>query len=384
MLSSAFHSASQPGTGDTFKDAARGYAQGLDTYLGLKDYDRATQGQYAGQVISQIAAGVEYWLKYYDKLTEGEKRSAEGQRALAYADYLRQRGAYYEKRGVNEGIDAQTKQIIAETARDKWHNVPEGGVAIRGKPGQPPESYANPKAPVLSTPEAKLEAGKKLVGILNDLSGGQLTPAQQAAIHRAYNGANPPNVPAGSTMDKILRALADPDKARGDAAIAEIRRAGAIVNSMRPPRQAGAGAGVATANRLAAGHIGDIIQYNAHRYTNPTTGDVDWPRFISDANRGLLQRDLANAPGQRNVRDIDLGTAIGFIRDRQTPKGVPDTATRTTTPGTTTPTRPGTTANFTPQMQADVAALLGGGGGDEAAEDEQIFADVNELLEGNQ
>jgi hypothetical protein len=95
-----------------------------------------------------------------------------------------------------------------------------------------------------------------------------------------------------------------------------------------------------------------------------------------------LQRDLANAPGQRNVRDIDLGTAIGFIRDRQTPKGVPDTATRTTTPGTTT--RPGTTANFTPQMQADVAALLGGGGGDEAAEDEQIFADVNELLEGNQ
>jgi hypothetical protein len=382
MLGSAFHSASQPGTGDAFKDAARGYAHGVETSLGIAEYDRNARAQYAGQVVAQIAAGEEYWLKYYDKLTEGEKRGAEGQRALAYADYLRQRGAYYEKRGQNEAIDAETKKILAEAARDRGMIVPAGsGVFQGGK-----HVYTQPKDTTLSAPEAKLEAGKKLVAILNDLSGGKLTPAQQAAIHRAYNGANPPNVPAGSTMDKILNALRDPDTARGDATIAEIKRAGGIVNSMRPSRQIGAGAGVAAANRMAAGNIGDIIQFNWHRYLNPTTREMDWPRFIADANQGLLKRDVANAPGQRNVRDMDLATAIAFIRDRQTPKGVADTATRTTTSTTSTtrPTTPGTTAaTFTPQMQADVAALLGGSAV-AADEEEQIFADVNELLEGNQ
>jgi hypothetical protein len=126
---------------------------------------------------------------------------------------------------------------------------------------------------------------------------------------------------------------------------------------------------------------------------------MDWPRFISDANRGLLQRDVTAAPGQRNVRDMDLGTAIALIRDRQTQKGVPDTATRTTTttPGTTTtPARPGTTAattgpvTFTPQMQDTVNKLMGvtatpaADDDENEMSDEKALATVNEILEGIQ
>jgi hypothetical protein len=241
MIAAAFASASQPGTGNDFKDAARAFAQGNVAYQGIKDQDRATRANYANSVLGQLAAQEEAERKGIDTEADVYKKGGEGYRAYSYGGFLGDRGQHMlTQLGPAAIMNAESARTVANTAAEKAKNevttASEGsGVYQRDANGVVVRRDLVPKTFAPPAAEAKIDANVRAMYIYEQLNGGPLTAEQSTAAWRAMNDMDPKVVGGGGALAQSIRIgnIQDPVERKRQTDL--LLQAGNLAQKVSPP-----------------------------------------------------------------------------------------------------------------------------------------------------
>lgn len=301
-LADSFETAALPGTGSTFKNAARGMASGLNSYNDVRNTDRAIQAQYAQGVLGQLGNEEEFGRKLMDTESQIAKRDDEGYRARKYGDYLGDRGQYYTKRGVNETVEAGAKDRDSRTRASLAEGtltrpVPsQGGSYVRGSATDPWKFQAGPNAKIQMAEEANRLIGQ-LLGPSHDKA------AQAALIKDIVDSDDPKSVAKpGSAQAFAIMVATEQDPEKKKALEAQYKTMLSLL-----PKKVGKASGKADPHA-------DIIQFNTWRYQNQD-GTIRWDEFVNAARQGKLEKDTS-VKEQVDVRNNDLASRIEKMRPR--------------------------------------------------------------------
>jgi len=303
MLASAFGSAALPGTGNSFKDAARGFAMGSADYQKMSDAERALRAQYATSVLGQVAGQEEAARKAADTAADIYKKGGEGFRAYSYGGYLGDRGQHMlTQLGPAALMNAETAKTQAQTAATKAANdltvVGPGSVAARVVNGR-----VVPEIAVPANESAQQQQTRQAVFLVNareEILGRKLTPDEWDETMRfGLRGYEP----AGSTgqLAQIQAISKLPPEQQGPA-MAKLKADVKILNDMNPPKQ--------TILQMPLGEtvkgkgISEVTQRHVKRFTGKD-GVVDYQKYIAAVMNGELDKT-----GYTQVRDVDWQNSL--------------------------------------------------------------------------
>jgi hypothetical protein len=308
MIAAAFASASQPGTGNDFKDAARAFAQGNVAYQGIKDQDRATRANYANSVLGQLAAQEEAERKGIDTEADVYKKGGEGYRAYSYGGFLGDRGQHMlTQLGPAAIMNAESARTVANTAAEKAKNevttASEGsGVYQRDANGVVVRRDLVPKTFAPPAAEAKIDANVRAMYIYEQLNGGPLTAEQSTQAWRAMNNMDPKVMGGTGALAQAWRIgnIEDPvERARQTKLLMQ---AGHLAQAVSPPQQ--------TVLQMPLGEtvkgkgISELTQRHVRQFTGKD-GVVDYQKYIAAAMNGELDKT-----GYTQVRDVDWQNSL--------------------------------------------------------------------------
>jgi len=309
MIAAAFASASQPGTGNDFKDAARAFAQGNTAYQGIKDYDRATRANYATSVLGQLAAQEEAARKGADTEADIYKKYGEG-----YKEYSQGGNLQAASRNMLEFTGPASlktaEAAVQRAATEDWdkrtalHNAPEGTTIVRRDPrtGLPIKVETTAKTYAPDAAETKINANVRAMYIYEQLNGGPLTAEQSTQAWRAMNNMDPKVMGGTGALAQAWRIgnIEDPvERARQTKLLMQ---AGHLAQAVSPPQQ--------TVLQMPLGEtvkgkgISELTQRHVRQFTGKD-GVVDYQKYIAAAMNGELDKT-----GYTQVRDVDWQNSL--------------------------------------------------------------------------
>jgi len=308
MIAAAFASASQPGTGNDFKDAARAFAQGNTAYQGIKDYDRATRANYATSVLGQLAAqeeaarkGADTEADIYKKYGEGYKEYSQGGNLQAAARNMLE---YTGPASLKTAEAAVTNAATAKWKAEHDPTVAAEGSAIyqRDANGVLVNRGTVPKTFAPDVAQTKIDANVRAMYIYEQLNGGPLTAEQSTAAWRAMNDMDPKVVGGNSALGHALRIGNIQDPVERDRQTKLLLGAGNLAQRVSPPQQ--------TVLQMPLGEtvkgkgISELTQRHVRQFTGKD-GVVDYQKYIAAAMNGELDKT-----GYTQVRDVDWQNSL--------------------------------------------------------------------------
>lgn len=296
MLADSFAVASEPGTGSRGRDAMRGAAAGMKSYLGTRDYDRAIQSNYAQGVLGQVANQEKFGLESDKAGAEIDYKGAMGRRADAYGSYLKDTGTSRITRAGADVTKANAAAMNSRTLAGRPFFGPQGQTATPdGKGGY---TIAQPPAKV----DPKIAQTDEVIKRLKALNPTTWTPEIEAEVVRRMNLPNLPT-PAQPTMfSMIYDAVTDPDPKSRAIKMGKIDVAVGLKRKFDPVK-----APKSTPAAKRVDMIDDIIEQNKAKYMN-AAGQVNWARLKADAQRGKLARYKDRS--QDGPRDLHIAQRV--------------------------------------------------------------------------
>jgi hypothetical protein len=309
MIAAAFASASQPGTGNDFKDAARAFAQGNVAYQGIKDQDRATRANYATSVLGQLAAQEEAARKGADTEADIYKKYGEG-----YKEYSQGGNLQAASRNMLEFTGPASlktaEAAVQRAATEDWdkrtalHNAPEGTTIVRRDPrtGLPIKVETTAKTYAPDAAETKINANVRAMYIYEQLNGGPLTAEQSTAAWRAMNNMDPKVMGGTGALAQAWRIGNIEDPAERARQTKQLLEAGNLAQRVTPPQQ--------TVLQMPLGEtvkgkgISELTQRHVRQFTGKD-GVVDYQKYIAAAMNGELDKT-----GYTQVRDVDWQNSL--------------------------------------------------------------------------
>lgn len=308
MIAAAFASASQPGTGNDFKDAARAFAQGNVAYQGIKDQDRATRANYATSVLGQLAAQEEAARKGADTEADIYKKYGEG-----YKEYSQGGNLQATSRNMLEYTGPASlktaEAAVTNAATAKWKAEHDPTVAAEGSAiyqrdangvlvnrGTVPKTFAPDAA------QTKIDANVRAMYIYEQLNGGPLSAEQSTAAWRAMNDMDPKVMGGTGALAQAWRIGNIEDPAERARQTKLLMQAGHLAQAVSPPQQ--------TVLQMPLGEtvkgkgISEVTQKHIKQFTGKD-GVVDYQKYIAAVMNGELDKT-----GYTQVRDVDWQNSL--------------------------------------------------------------------------